>query len=347
MTTEQRSSSSARLRSVRNRHSFRLTVALMLISMAATTAAQDIEGFAEPKTLVAVASPEPGTIHEVLVRQGQTVKRGDPLIQMDTETLLPALDLSKAKAESRAALNAAQIELQLKQRRFENLSKLGKDNSSSEELLRAQADVDLAQTQVLKAEEEIRQNVLDTRLIETQLARRTIRSPINGVVTRIHRQAGEFVGSTEPQVVSVADLSQLRIVFFPPSEHIEHLEHATRAEVRMERVSGQSSIAQSDESGRDVRAPGARASRPQNSPPFRTDMERGQLRVPATIDFVSPITNADSGTVRVELLIDNPAGQFRSGLRCWLDDIRPTSESAERSATGTQAAEVPIPGERQ
>lgn len=263
-----------------------------------TTAAQSVEGFAEPVELVDVASPESGTIHEVLVRQGQTVRKGDPLIQMDQETLLPALELAKAKAEARR-LEAAKIEVQVKQRRLENLQRLGREHSSSEEVVRATADVELARTQVMAAEEEIRQSVLEARRIEVQLARRTIRSPINGVVTRIHRRAGEFVTTTEPLVVTVADLSRLRIILHPASPDAESLAAATRAVVRL---------------------------------------ERGSESVETSIDFVSPVTSADSGTVRVELLLDNPGGKYRSGIRCWLIGALPDGSQAT-----LQSASVPEP----
>ncbi len=35
--------------------------------------------------------------------------------------------------------------------------------------------------------------------------------------------------------------------------------------------------------------------------------------------MISPITEAESGTVRVKCLIDNAAGHYRAGLRCVLN----------------------------
>jgi hypothetical protein len=43
----------------------------------------------------------------------------------------------------------------------------------------------------------------------------------------------------------------------------------------------------------------------------------------AKVDFVS-----DSDTVRMELLLDNPNGIHRSGVRCWLVDGERLDESA-------------------
>ncbi len=259
-----------------------ISVATLLKSEAASAQQSTTvlaEGFAEPRQTVDVASPESGTIQDVLVKQGQKVRKGDALVQMDPESLLPSLELAKAKAEARAKLEAAKIELNVKQRRVDNLNRLGKENSSSEEMIRATADVELARTSVLAAEEEIRQSQLEAKRFEVQLERRTIRSPINGVVLRLHHEPGEFVTIAEPTLVTVADLSQLRIVLHPLAADAESLEENGRVQVRLERKAD---------------------------------------AVEAMVDFVSPVTNADSGTVRVELLLENSDGRFRSGQRCWL-----------------------------
>jgi multidrug efflux pump subunit AcrA (membrane-fusion protein) len=41
--------------------------------------------------------------------------------------------------------------------------------------------------------------------------------------------------------------------------------------------------------------------------------------VPATVEFVSPIIDAASGTVRVKFAIENRGGEIRSGGRCTLE----------------------------
>jgi multidrug efflux pump subunit AcrA (membrane-fusion protein) len=35
-----------------------------------------------------------------------------------------------------------------------------------------------------------------------------------------------------------------------------------------------------------------------------------------TVEFISPITDAESGTVLVKVRVANPHGRFRSGERC-------------------------------
>jgi multidrug efflux pump subunit AcrA (membrane-fusion protein) len=42
----------------------------------------------------------------------------------------------------------------------------------------------------------------------------------------------------------------------------------------------------------------------------------GELQTTGTVEFISPVTNAESGTVLVKLRIENAQGRFRSGARC-------------------------------
>ena len=43
-----------------------------------------------------------------------------------------------------------------------------------------------------------------------------------------------------------------------------------------------------------------------------------QERVTGRIEFISPVTDPASGTVRVKFVIENAAGKLRSGVRCAL-----------------------------
>ena len=44
-----------------------------------------------------------------------------------------------------------------------------------------------------------------------------------------------------------------------------------------------------------------------------------EVETKGTVEFISPVTDAESGTVRVKIRIDNPDGKYRSGERCTLE----------------------------
>jgi hypothetical protein len=49
-------------------------------------------------------------------------------------------------------------------------------------------------------------------------------------------------------------------------------------------------------------------------------LDEANARVPAEVEFLSPITDPASGTVRVKFAIENQAGTHRAGSRCTLAD---------------------------
>ena len=271
----------------------RFTICLMGVLSSLPTWAADspVQSFSEPVQTIEVAAPEPGVVEEVKVVLGQHVKKGDPLVIMDRDVLLASLEIARAKADSTAEIEAARIQLHVKEDRVDKLRKLDR-HGSEEELTKARADVDLAKTQVLAAEEKAQVDRLELRRIQCQLERRIVRSTIDGVVTKLYRQPGEFTPPSEPLLATVVRLDQLRVKLHIPT-------------AKAVRLNANSELA--------IRFP-----------------ETGDDAV-ARVDFLSPVTAADSGTVRVECLIANPEGKYRSGVRChWNETADRPRQSAER-----------------
>ena len=58
------------------------------------------------------------------------------------------------------------------------------------------------------------------------------------------------------------------------------------------------------------------------------------------IEFISPVADAESGTLLVKLRVDNPKGEYRSGMRCTLElpASNPPSERVPDTALDTHTA---------
>jgi multidrug efflux pump subunit AcrA (membrane-fusion protein) len=52
---------------------------------------------------------------------------------------------------------------------------------------------------------------------------------------------------------------------------------------------------------------------------FELSLPESSERAIAKVEFVSPVTEAESGTVRVKLLIENHDNRYRCGVRCSID----------------------------
>ncbi len=238
------------------------------------------EGFTEPYQTIDVAAAESGIVQDVRVELGQTVKKGEVLGTLDDDVLKASLEIAQLKANSTAAIEAATAELELKQQRLNALAEINRTGGGSrDEFSRAKADAELARAKLKLAEEMLATDRLEVKKIEVQLQRRMIRSPIDGVVTDIPRDPGEFVSLTEPKLFTVVRLDRLRAKFYVPAEQSVRFSKAQRV-----KLSGQA-----------------------DDKPLTGDVE-----------FVSPVTHAESGLVRVDVILDNRDGRLRSGQRLTL-----------------------------
>ena len=141
--------------------------------------------------------------------------------------------------------------------------------------------------------EEIDQYKLEMSQLDAQLERRRIRSPIRGVVVELLKKPGEHVSSSDPHVATVVQLETLRVIFHLPTSQAVKLRTGSQVGIILP--------------------------------------ETGQKAF-ANVEYISPITSADSGRVRVDVLIDNRKNRFRSGIRCQIDQ----SELRHAQATGTR-----------
>ena len=116
------------------------------------------------------------------------------------------------------------------------------------------------------------------RKIEAMIETRLMRSAVDGVVTAIKRDPSEAVSAADPHVLTVVQIDKLTANLFLPPAKAAQL-----------KVGGPATLLVDD-----------------------------REKVPAAIEFISPVTDAASGTVRVKFLIENAGGTHRSGARCTL-----------------------------
>lgn len=259
-----------------------------------------MEGFSEPAITVHLGAAQSGIIKSIDVREGQLVRKGDIVCQLDASVLEAALLSAKAKAASRGKLNAAQASLDNRAHMLEQMKQLQREQHASEkEVRQAQLEFDLAKTSLESARDELLSHEADVQRIEAEIEQRIIRSPIDGIVIEIPHEVGEMVSLSDAQVAIVSQLRRLRVRYFLPTQVALSMQADTQHQVHF---------------------------------PDTKQTALGQ------VDFVSPVTDSGSGTVRVELIIDNEQGEYRSGLRCVLgkqDHGRTAEFSDPRDRTTT------------
>jgi RND family efflux transporter MFP subunit len=246
----------------------------------ANAAASDIDGFTEPYRTINVAAAESGIIFAVHVREGEAVHKGQVLATLDQELFLSSLEIARQGMEAKGQLNSAVAELRMRKTRLERLEALRPEgHASQEELDRAIAELEIAEAKVLATKEALIVKQLEYERAKLQIERRLIRSPIDGVITKTHKEEGEFVAPNEPVILTLVQLDPLLAIFSVPAELAAQLSLGQRVALGF---------------------------------PNSQEIANG------TVDFLSPVTDAESGTVRVKVRILNEQGRYRSGERCTL-----------------------------
>jgi membrane fusion protein, multidrug efflux system len=152
-----------------------------------------------------------GEILDVHFKEGQNVKRGDLLFQIDPRPYESALKQSEAQL----AKDMAQAKLAEEQaKRYEILIKKDYVSKDQYEQFRANAD---AMAALVNAD---RANVENNRL---QLAYCTIKSPINGSVGTVLVNKGNVVKANDVNMVTINQVTPIYVTFAVPEQNLGNI----------------------------------------------------------------------------------------------------------------------------
>jgi RND family efflux transporter MFP subunit len=258
-----------------------LSIFLLGVSAATLSANDTVEGFTEPFRTVLVASAETGLLQTLNVKVGDQVTLGQVLGSLDDEMQQAQLAIAQQQATAKGKLQAAEAERLVNQRRYEKLAQLvAKGQASPEETDRAKANLEIAEGRLLAELDERRLLELQMERARLALDKRSCRAPASGVVAEVHRQVGEFVSPAAPQIVTLVELNPLAATFSLTRAQLNSLRHLRQIRVQL--------------------------------------VDSDQQAV-GTVESISPITDAESGTTAVRIRLANPTNEFRSGERCRLE----------------------------
>ena len=168
----------------------------------------------------------PGRVARVLVDEGQTVRRGQTLLELETEYL--QIDLRRAEAElARAAAANREAQRDLERKR----GLLGKGSVSQALHDRSQATAEQASAAQASA-----QAALD--LARQRLADAVLVSPLDGVVAEKRTDVGERLGEGSVAFV-VEQTAPLKLRFRVPERHLTAVRPGQPVEARVDPFPGQ------------------------------------------------------------------------------------------------------------
>ncbi len=254
--------------------------ALLFISSATFALAQDFDEvltYLEPYRSIEISAVEVGVISEVVAEEGDQVAVGDVLMKLDTEITEARLGIAQMQADSQGRVQAAEAEYELQKDKTDRVEALS--GASQAEKRRERATLKIADGNLIIAQEERESYKMQVKQIEAELRRRILTSPIDGVVTEITKDVAEAVTPSQIRddtfLVRVVKVDRLRCVGHVPERAARNLKVGDSLDVRIE--------------------------------------DGSETVVRAEIEFVAPVTNPATKTVRIKLVIDNQSGELRSG----------------------------------
>jgi multidrug efflux pump subunit AcrA (membrane-fusion protein) len=173
-------------------------------------------GLIEPACeLITLGTHRSGVVEQTHVKAGQQVKKGAPLVTLNTRQLRAELAVAKAQInEAQAALAVSQAEEAQARRNVEFARSLTDARAMSDEE-RAQRELTLgtAKARVSSNEAAIQRARAQIEVIETEIARSVIIAPRDATVLQMKVREGEYIAATPSETpwLVIGDLSELHV----------------------------------------------------------------------------------------------------------------------------------------
>jgi RND family efflux transporter MFP subunit len=260
-----------------------LTLYAMLCSAAAHAAPQEFDCMIEPAQIIDIRSPVVGIVQQVHTRRGQTIRKGDVLVTIESSVEKSAADTAQFRAQAQGALLLSQNKLRAAGEKAKRLQALfEEDFVSAQAKDDAASEQKLAESELKTAQENSQLAKLEHRQSLDQLSRRVLRSPFTGVVMDQYFYPGALVdaGEGKKPILKIAQTQPLLAQAILPFRFFPQIKPGSTVTVVPEK-------------------------------PFGKD-------ITARIKTVDRVIDSAAGTFGVIAEIDNPEQSLPGGIRCKL-----------------------------
>ncbi|MDH3766983.1 MAG: efflux RND transporter periplasmic adaptor subunit [Gammaproteobacteria bacterium] len=268
-----------------------MATALMLTVPLAVVAETlpELDCMIEPYVIVDVGSPEHGIVKAIEVDRSDTVSKNDILVKLEAGEQTAAVRKARARANMQADIKAREAALGFAERKQQRMRDLyASEAISSHQRDEVETELKMAQMQLRQAKDSRDLARIELERAQGDLARRTIRSPISGIIVERFVAPGEYVN--EKPLLRVAQMHPLRIEAIAPATMFGKIAPGMRAKVTAETHDGNGYVAE--------------------------------------VAVVDRLIDAASGTFGIRLELPNSDYTIPSGLNCRLQIDQRTRVSA-------------------
>ncbi len=256
-----------------------LAAALCLwAALAATACAQVVvSGFTRARVDLKLSLPVAGRVEQLLVTEGDRVRKGDVILSLDTALEVLEVERRKLLLDDVAKLTELRQRESVLREQVSNARSLietrviSRKQVEDEEMVYRDVLAQLSALEMAKKRERVEYD-----LAQEALARRILRAPADGVIAKINFRVGESLAANEP-AVGLVDINRVRFVGTLPASAASRLAVGMTARLMLSR-------------------------------------EGGDIVRQARISFISPLTDAASGLVEVMAEFDNADNLVRPGI---------------------------------
>ncbi|WP_437753490.1 efflux RND transporter periplasmic adaptor subunit [Sorangium sp. So ce1389] len=209
------------------------TTEVALVSPAQASISVTSTGYVVPQVVSRVGAKIPGRIARVFVKEGDVVKQGDPLLELDDadqRSLVAAAQAKVAAARARAAASRASI-LEIEQQ-------VARERALVERQVTGRASMEDLTARMRSLEEsaravdaEVKAAAADVESLRVTLADRKIVAPISGTIMTKPPEVGEVAGLELPHLLEIADFTSLVVETDVPETRLYLIEPGKPCEI--------------------------------------------------------------------------------------------------------------------
>jgi len=282
-------------------------------------------GKIQPKRLVQISADAPGRVVNLAVNEGDRIKKGQFLLQIDPKSLRTRVDSGTASLEAaqasleqmRQSVETTKVQLEQARQNLARQQGLWRQQLTTREALdRAENDMKGAQSSLVEREKQA--NAQGSRIAQERatlessrydLSKQRIESPIDGIVTRRNIQEGEtaVVGTmNNPGTVllQLADMAVIQAEVEVDETNLPHIQIGQIGKISIDAIPDKSFKGHVSEIG--------------NSP----------------IQATAASAGTQATNFKVVVILDEPVPEARPGFTCTADIT---------TATRKNVTSVPIP----
>lgn len=256
-----------------------LATCLLALGIQGGASAAEYVGLVHPTSDVQMSVPVAAVVQRVLVKPGQWVREGQVLIELDSA--VQQLELRRrtviVEDESELVASRARLEIMNELQRMTEAVASTTSSVSREELLKQRLETVNAQGRVVQLQAQKRREQIELDQARSDLAQRTLRAPVAGMVVDAPLEVGEWAKPGD-NVVRIVDATNVELRFSLPLEALAAFRVGAR-------------LSAGFESG------------------------RGLITAEGQVQFISPVADPASGLSEVRAVFTNPRGQLRPGVK--------------------------------